>query len=471
MTITLKMLYVAGYQQFNEQKNVNKIHHFDQLICPDKISIHQIFSRSTFINHSFDRINLNDKPKHTKMIKSKITSLVFAVGMCISTVANAQTWNTGSQVMTFTDASRGNRQIETQIFYPADVDGINVPLGSPIDKKFPVIVFGHDEEVDYTNYFSIWNKFTRYGFIVAFPTTEAGPNPNVEDFAKDLAFVATQFNLMRFTPGSFYFQRHNSKSCIMGHGVGGGAATIAMQYGNATTLVTLAATETTPSAISAATLVTKPSVVISGDEDCTAPAATNQSLMFNNIDSDCKTFVNMYDATHCHFAMNAPTCSEIMCNGSPNSFVHTVTLSSYLLVSFLRYYLKSNAPALARFEWKLQNKLDSWSYIMVCNVNPLARVGDDEEDMTTEESEMNFNLYPNPVKKGNALNMHMDSEISTVAAVYVSNMMGQVVYKNEVEVEEMESDLSIPIEHLRSGYYMVSVISEGGRISRPLVIQ
>ena len=471
MMVTLKNLYIAGYQQFNEQKCVHKIHHFNPLISPEKNSIHQIFSTATFFNHSFGRVNLNDKPKHTKMIKSKITSLIFAVGMCISAVTNAQTWEVGNQVMTFTDASRGNRQIETQIFYPADAAGVNVPLGSPADQKYPVIVFGHDADVDYTNYFYIWNKFARYGFIVAFPLTETGPNPNVEEFAKDLAFVATQFNVMRFTPSSFYFKRHNSKSCIMGHGVGGAAATIAMQYGNATTLVSLAATETTPSAISAATLVTKPSVVISGDEDCTSPAATHQMLMFNNIDSDCKTFVNMYDATHCHYAMNGPSCNEIMCYGSANSFVQTVTFSNYLLISFLRYYLKSNAPALAKFEWKLQNKLDAWSYIMVCNVNPAARVGDEEEELNSEEAEMSFNMYPNPVKKGNALNMSVDSEITTDATIYISNMMGQVVFKNEVEVEEMESTLSLPIEHLRSGYYMVSMISPEGRISKPLVIQ
>src|SRR5690349_17380537 len=120
------------------------------------------------------------------MIKLKPTKiLIAAIGILMAGYAQAQTWEVGNQVMTFTDPSRGNRQIETQIFYPADVAGTNVPLGSPSDQKFPVMVFGHDLDVPYTDYFYIWNKFARYGFIVAFPTTEMGANPNVEEYAKD----------------------------------------------------------------------------------------------------------------------------------------------------------------------------------------------------------------------------------------------------------------------------------------------
>ncbi|MBL0340581.1 MAG: hypothetical protein IPP71_06490 [Bacteroidetes bacterium] len=291
-------------------------------------------------------------------LKTKMMMIVL-IGLFITSNASAQLWNIGNTVITFVDASRGNRQIETVIFYPADVSGNQVALGSPSDKKFPVIVFGHGQEIAWTNYQYLWDRLVVKGFILAMPLTETGSNPDVTEFAKDLAFVAAEFTTMRFDPASFFYKRHNSKSCVMGHGMGGGAATLAVQYNPAiTTLVTLAATETVPSAIAAASNITIPAVVIGGGEDCVAPISSNQMPMFNNLASDCKTFINQLDASHCNFAQNAGACtsSEVLCNGFPTSYQSTNLTSTYFVVSFLRYYMKSNAPALSKFEWKLKQK-------------------------------------------------------------------------------------------------------------------
>ncbi|HMT29038.1 MAG TPA: hypothetical protein PKD91_07150, partial [Bacteroidia bacterium] len=128
----------------------------------------------------------------------------------------------------------------------------------------------------WTSYQYIWDRLVTKGFIVAIPLTETGSNPNLTEFAKDLAFVSAQFTAMRYDPTSFFYKRHNSKSCVMGHGMGGGAATLAVQYNPAITiLVSLAATETVPSAISAASNITIPALVIGGGEDCVAPIASN----------------------------------------------------------------------------------------------------------------------------------------------------------------------------------------------------
>ncbi|HMT29039.1 MAG TPA: hypothetical protein PKD91_07155, partial [Bacteroidia bacterium] len=70
----------------------------------------------------------------TKMMLMTVIGMFFASNMM------AQTWTIGNRVMTFVDASRGNRLVETVIFYPSDVTGWEVPLGSPSDKKYPVIV-------------------------------------------------------------------------------------------------------------------------------------------------------------------------------------------------------------------------------------------------------------------------------------------------------------------------------------------
>jgi len=244
------------------------------------------------------------------MKKSQTKTFLFAIiGCFLATASIGQTWQIGYQTMTFVDASRNNRQIETELFYPADLTGNSVPLGSPSTQKYPVIVFGHDQGIGWNNYAYVWNRYASQGFIVAVPKTEMGAVMDVVEYSKDMAFVAARFIAMRYTPGSFFYQRHNSKSCVMGHGVGGSAAIFAIQYNPAiTALVSLAATETTPSAINAATLVTVPSVVIGGGKDCIAPIATNQLPMFDNIDSWCKTFVNMVEATHCQFSQGFGNC-------------------------------------------------------------------------------------------------------------------------------------------------------------------
>ncbi len=398
---------------------------------------------------------------------TKIRTILFAItGMLVASSGNGQTWEIGYQSVTFVDSSRGNRQIEAELFYPTDVTGVGVPLGSPIDKKYPVIVFGHDQETAWNNYSYVWNKFATQGFIVVVPKTEMGPTVDVIELAKDLAFIASEFNVMRNLPGSFFYQRLNGKSCFMGHGVGGSAATFAVQYYPAvTTLVSLAATETVPSAINAATLVTVPSVVISGDNDCIAPAATHQMPMFNNIDSQCKTFVNIYGATHCNFSQDAIICT-IGCPPGIHSWQYVGGGSSYLVISFLRYYMKSNAPALAKFEWKLFTKQNAWSYIFDCNLStPRLSMEENEMENTTKMS-----VYPNPVNSGIDLNLVVGSEESSSGSLIISDLMGKVVLHKEFSLEDEDRSLSIPTAQFSNGYYIVSVISREGRISKPLII-
>jgi len=402
---------------------------------------------------------------------SKIKSLLFAItGMFVASVSVGQTWEIGYQTMTFVDASRNNRQIETELFYPADVTGYNVPLGTPSIQRYPVIVLGHDEAVAWNNYAYIWNRFATQGFIVAIPKTEMGVPMDVVEYAKDMAFVVSQFNVMRFTVGSFFFQRFNGKSCVMGHGVGGSAATFALQYYPLiTTMVSLAAKETVPSAINAASLVTRPSVVIGGGKDCEAPIATNQLPMFNNIDSDCKTFINMFEATHCQFSQDFGSCANNMINCLPSnkSWQFTTGNTNYLLISFLRFYMKSNAPALDKFEWKLGSKTVDWSYIFTClQISPRIVSEDNSSENTTT-----MNFYPNPVNAGSELNMVVASEESASAQIIICNLMGQVVVQKEIPLEESEQAVSIATDQIKSGYYMVTVINNEGRFTKPLIIQ
>ncbi len=408
------------------------------------------------------------------MKKSKLKFfLVAMIGIFIASGTSAQEWLIGNRHFMFTDPSRGNRQIDTRIYYPADVAGLNQPLGSPSDKKYPVIVFGHDEQIVYQRYEYIWNNLASKGFIIVLPKTEMGPTMDVVEFAKDMAFIVNQFPVMHNDPTSFFYHRYMGTSCVMGHGIGGSAATFALQYStNITTLVSLAATETTPSAITAASLVTVPSVVVAGGEDCNSPIATNQMPMFLNIDSDCKFFVNLLEATHCHFAQNSATCLANLqtCFGSPNNVVSTNENAGYLLVSFLRFYLKYNAPALEKFHWKLGSKAQDWSYIMVCNALGSPRLQQDQELMD-DENPVAISVYPNPVKQGNTLNLVVRTEESASGKAVITNLMGQIVATQNLVFDDVISETEIAVGNISKGNYMVTVYTQEGKSTKPLIIQ
>ena len=399
---------------------------------------------------------------------------------------SAQIWEIGYTTMTFTDPSRGNRVIDANVFYPADVTGNNVPLGSPFDKRFPLIVFGHDENTAWNNYPYIWNRWTIKGFIVVLPVTEMGPTMDVEEFAKDMAFIAAQFKVLRQDPTSFWYKKVNNKSTVIGHGKGGSAAVFAIQHHpQITTLITLAANEVAPGTIAAASQVTQPSVIVGGGQDCVSPFATVQEGIFNNLNSTCKTLINFTAAPRCDWASNAASCTsnQITCGGPmPYSWQSTATATTYYLVSFMRYFMKYNAPTLATFEWKLQQKKKDFNYVFDCNINAPRLSGEpedgemDELRMSEEFDEfedfavLNVKMYPNPVSRGQEVNLEIESDMNTTAQLVVTNLMGQIISVSEIELTEYNMTVPVETGSLAKGNYMVTVISPGQRHSRPLIV-
>ncbi|MCX6246757.1 MAG: T9SS type A sorting domain-containing protein [Bacteroidetes bacterium] len=61
----------------------------------------------------------------------------------------SQNFPVGHRSMNFTDTSRNNRAIPSEIYYPGTVAGNNVTIA---DGRFPVISFGHGFLMDYSVY-------------------------------------------------------------------------------------------------------------------------------------------------------------------------------------------------------------------------------------------------------------------------------------------------------------------------------
>lgn len=257
----------------------------------------------------------------------------------------AQPFSVGRRTITFTDEQRSNRQISTELYYPASTNGSNVPV-LPGTDKYPVVVFGHGFVIPTSAYVWLGDSLARQGFIVAMPNTEGSFLPSHGNFGRDLSVVASKLILADNDPASPFFQRVLNKAAVGGHSMGGGASFLAAGSGNADirALFNFAAAETNPSATNAALSVNVPTILFSGSRDCIVPPAT-QLAMYNNIPpSTCKVYINITDGLHCHFSNNNFTCATGQaltgCNSSPLTAAQLYAKTTSLLIPFLNFHLK-----------------------------------------------------------------------------------------------------------------------------------
>lgn len=248
------------------------------------------------------------------------TKLYFlGIFLCVI-VASAQNYAVGHVSTTFVDASRNDRNIPVEIYYPAGQAGDNVPLAD--DASFPTLIFGHGFVMGYDAYQNIWEMLVPSGFVMVFPKTEGGLSPSHLEFGKDLAFCVEGMQELDDDPNSVFFGHLSQTSALMGHSMGGGAAFIGMQQNPAiTALAVLAPAETNPSAIGAASSVNAPSLIIAGANDCITPPSANQLPMYNALSGECKTYVSILGASHCQMSDFNFLCQigEVTCSPGPAS--------------------------------------------------------------------------------------------------------------------------------------------------------
>ncbi|RXR34230.1 T9SS type A sorting domain-containing protein [Flavobacterium piscinae] len=265
----------------------------------------------------------------------------------------AQPFQIGRTTLNLFDASR-NRTIATEVFYPADTNGTDVPITVSSSQTFPLLSFGHGFVMTFEAYQNFWEELVPQGYIMAFPKTEGSITPSHTNFAKDLAFVIEAMNELNSNSSSLFFSRISPKNAVMGHSMGGGCALLAKQYSTQINhVVTFAAAETNPSAISASSTIDLPSFTIAGINDCVTPPATNQLPIYNTLQSSCKNYLGITGASHCQMANFNFFCSvgEGTCSPSPSI---TRTEQHQIIFSYLNlwldYYLKENCVSGELFE-------------------------------------------------------------------------------------------------------------------------
>ena len=358
---------------------------------------------------------------------------------------NAQPYQIGHTTIAFTDATRSNRSIATEIYYPADVNGENVPFTNLNSLKFPSLVFGHGFMMTWDAYQNFWEALVPNGYIIAFPKSEGSFSPSHLEFGKDLAFVINQMNILGTQNTSIFFNRVSPKNTVMGHSMGGGTSFLSVPLNpNITTLVNFAAAETTPSAITAAASISIPSFIFAGANDCVASPTTNQVPLYNGLTSACKTYISMVGASHCQMANSNTLCSFGESTCTPTATITRTEqhnkIFSYLL-PWLNFQLKSDCSQGAIFDSQIISDA-AITYQKNCiQCSPLSI-----NESTTLENEIV--IFPNPAEDI----IYVKGFFQKEYCIYLRDINSKKV----LELKFYESQ-NIDISKLASGVYFYEV--------------
>ena len=257
----------------------------------------------------------------------------------------------GHRTVTWLDATRGNRSVPAEVYYPAAAAGDDVPVAAG---WFPVVVCGHGYTMDAASPRNLAEALVPLGFIVVLPDTETGLFPSHDDFGKDIAFLARTLQDEGAAPSSPFFGRVAPLSAASGHSMGGGAAHLAVAdhaagYGvEFATIATLAAARTSPSSITAAAGITVPALYLADDRDCVLQAGGAPSDHYAAVSSSCKTLLTIQDGRHCHYVYPTFLCELGDCATGIDGNVQRQIVAEYLIPWF-EWTLKGRVEALVRF--------------------------------------------------------------------------------------------------------------------------
>ncbi len=380
------------------------------------------------------------------MIKKIILLLILSFCGFISW---AQSLQVGHKQQTFVDASRENRNITAEIYYPATTAGDNVSIASG---QFPVLVFGHGFVMVWSAYTPIWNAIVPNGYIMVFPTTETGVMPSHANFGKDIAYLVGALKAEGINASSTFFGAVANTSAVMGHSMGGGSAFLSVQYDSSiTAIATLAAANTNPSAIAAAADISIPSILFAGSNDCVTPPIDHQLPMYNALSSPCKTYVNIMGASHCQFASTNLFCNigEGTCTPKPvitPAAQQNITFE--FLLPWLNYYLKNDNDAGVKFQILIAagNGITAQQNCLLATAN-----------INEVVSQSAVSIFPNPFTYTSTL--QTDTPL-TNGTIYIYNIYGQsmaVLYNIKGQTVELSRD------KIASGIYYIQLM-EGDKI-------
>ena len=349
----------------------------------------------------------------------------------------------GHATITFVDSSRNNRQISTELYYPSPTAGNNTPIASG---SFPLITFGHGFVMAWSAYENFWDVLVLEGYIVAFPTTEGGFNPNHSEFGKDLKFLITKIQA-NGAGATFPASSVGATSAIMGHSMGGGSSFLAAENNSTiTTMISFAAANTNPSAITAAQQVSVPTLLFSGVNDCVTPPSQHQDLMYDSYNATFKTQININGGGHCFFANSNFNCTlgETTCSPNPTIVrAEQQDVTHDFLKLWLGYFLKNDCQDAQAFQDSLLTSTrvtyrQSQSIACITGINKSI-------------NENGCHVFPNPFS--NQLNIYIKGDHIKKVEIYneLMQQVGAYLFTDSSNTE------TIDFSSLEKGIYFIKL--------------
>jgi len=386
-------------------------------------------------------------------MKTTINFILALLILCSSLSAQ----QIGHTTLTFIDSLRNNRQIATEIYYPATSAGNNTPIAAGV---FPLITFGHGFVMVWSAYQNFWDFLVPEGYILAFPTTEGSFSPSHADFGKDLKFLIAKIQssgVGAVIPSASV----GTTSAIMGHSMGGGCSFLAAENNlMITTLVSFASANTNPSSITASQQVSVPTLLFSGTNDCVTPPSQHQNIMYDSTAAAFKTQVNITGGGHCFFANSNFNCSfgENTCSPSPTiTRAEQQSVTNNFLKLWLAYFLKNDCQ-------KAQDFQDSLSMSSKISYRQSQAIGCFTGITNSNFYPNSFKVFPNPFSTQTTLQTDILLHNATFT---VYNCFGQTLK----EITNISGNTATFYrDNLPSGLYFIRLTQENKQIETKKLI-
>ncbi|MCK8523652.1 T9SS type A sorting domain-containing protein [Aquimarina sp. D1M17] len=358
----------------------------------------------------------------------------------------AQDYDVSSSSKTFRDASRRNRRVNARIYYP------NISRENRSEINFPVIILGHGFVMGSDAYENFYDTLVPRGYIVVFVNTEGSFFANHDAYSKDLAFMVAAIQAENNNSGSVLSGIVDDKTALIGHSMGGGAATVAASMVEVETLVTFAPALLRFDTLTPASNVSEDAIVFSGTADGVTPPDEHHIPIYSNLGSSCKYLINITGGAHCYYAN-----SNFFCDFGENSSSGDIQITRaqqqattfQFLNSWLDYKLKGNTNAQQSFLIDLATSGD------ITSENTC-----DNPQVTYEPETVAIQTFPNPTNKLLNIKIANDYELSKVEFY---NQTGRLVHSSSTN--------QVDVSKLRPGHYLTKIYIGEATITKKVVIQ
>lgn len=360
----------------------------------------------------------------------------------------SQNYSVATTSKAFKDSRRSNRSVATKIYYPVST------VTTQPNVTFPVIVLGHGFVMGSDAYQNFYNNLVPRGYIVVFVNTEGSVFANHDAYSKDLAFMVGAIQGENTNSNSVLKGKVANKTALLGHSMGGGAATVAASLTDVETLVTFAPAKLRFNTLTPASNVTEDALVFSGTSDGVTPPSENHLPIYNSLGSACKYFISITGGAHCYFANPNSACDFGERTSSNNIQItreqqHQTTFK--FLNSWLDYKLKGDLEAKQLFDNDLTASVGI-TYQNGCNQN--------NANNSLSKQQLEITLFPNPTTTNVTIKT---TELESFEKAEFYNKYGQLLLTSKKD--------QVDVSAFQSGQYIVKIYTKNNVSTKRMIIQ